>query len=270
MQENRNSYQGTQAGGSCRETVCMDTCRVLDSCRDKDCFENVPVRLTDCGQELIERAGNVRAVDASLLGANITVDPVTFNSGFYNVTVRFFVRIAIEACLGQTRPQSVDGLCVCEKQAILYGGEGNVHVFRTGVEQTAFASCADADMGSTLPTVICEAVDPVVLSASVESAPAREECGCGEIPESVLSCLSGCLCGREEEKTLCVSLGFFSVLRIERPCQCLVSATEYNVPDKVCTSGNCPTPCEQFEKMNFPVSEFNTGAGFDGGCGCGR
>lgn len=46
--------------GQPKEMVCIDTYRVLDSCRDKDCFEDVRVYLTCYGQEIIERTCAVR------------------------------------------------------------------------------------------------------------------------------------------------------------------------------------------------------------------
>ena len=42
-------------GGTSRETVCIETNRVLDSCRDRDCYENVRVYLSDFGNEILER-----------------------------------------------------------------------------------------------------------------------------------------------------------------------------------------------------------------------
>ena len=41
---------------SARETVCIDTMRVLDSCKDKDCFTDVKVFVNRYGQELLDRA----------------------------------------------------------------------------------------------------------------------------------------------------------------------------------------------------------------------
>jgi len=40
--------------GNSRETVCIDTNRVLDSCRDRDCFERVRVYLSCYGNEVLE------------------------------------------------------------------------------------------------------------------------------------------------------------------------------------------------------------------------
>ena len=41
MVENRNNC--CSQGNREKDMVCIDTYRVLDSCRDKDCFENVRV-----------------------------------------------------------------------------------------------------------------------------------------------------------------------------------------------------------------------------------
>ena len=41
-----------------REAVCIETNRILDSCRDRDCFEDVKVILTDFGSEIIEHTTN--------------------------------------------------------------------------------------------------------------------------------------------------------------------------------------------------------------------
>ena len=45
-------------GGSGRDSVYIDTNRILDSCRDKDCYEDVVVYLSDVGSDLIERSGS--------------------------------------------------------------------------------------------------------------------------------------------------------------------------------------------------------------------
>jgi len=57
-------------------------------------------------------------------------------------------------------------------------------------------------------------------------------------------------------KKLYVSLGFFSVIRIEREGQYLISASEYCVPDKECVIAEDSDPCTMFKRMAFPTSEF--------------
>lgn len=273
MPDNKCGCQGSTANGFCKENICVDIDRILDSCRDKDCFENVRVHLTDCSAEVLDRVTSVRASAAEIVGANIFVDPVAFNRGFYQITVRYFVKVSVEGCVG-SRPQLLEGIAVCEKRAILYGGEGNVHVFRsTASSANPCIPDGNTDVGDRMPTVICETVDPMLLGCKImENCQPNSGCDCGcEIPGSILACLSGCLCGQQKERVLTVSLGFFSVLRIERPCQYLISATEYSVPDKVCIMGDEEDPCSLFSKMAFPVSEFGCcSRPSEPGCGCGN
>ena len=51
MAENR--FPCPTSGAPTRESVCIDTNRVLDSCRDRDCFENVRVYLSSFGNEIL-------------------------------------------------------------------------------------------------------------------------------------------------------------------------------------------------------------------------
>ena len=51
MPDNRFICSGLGAG---KETVCIEANRVLDSCRDRDCYENVQVFLTGFGNEIID------------------------------------------------------------------------------------------------------------------------------------------------------------------------------------------------------------------------
>ncbi|MBR6290085.1 MAG: hypothetical protein IKR53_01455, partial [Clostridia bacterium] len=72
MAENRNICPMSERGRD-RETVCIDTYRVLDSCRDKDCFEDVRVYLTCGGQEIIDRTAAVRVKGARVLWSYIDI-----------------------------------------------------------------------------------------------------------------------------------------------------------------------------------------------------
>ncbi len=266
MPDSRNIQQ------NCRETICVDCNRIFDSCRDKDCFEDVRCYLTDFGQDIIEKASSVRAKCAEICGVNIDVEPVAFNRGFYQIRILFYVKAVFEACIAPGRPQEFDGLCCCEKRSVLYGSEGNVHVFRSSGAAEPCHTCS-ASMGNNLPVAVVETVDPVVLGCCVKEVCKCPCCGNEDFPEHVLNMLSGCLCecSGEREKYLSLSLGFFSVVRIERPGQYQLQATEYSVPDKVCPPEKDHDPCALFERMAFPVSEFSPPP-FHGadGCGCQR
>lgn len=272
MAENRF---GCGPGGTVgRETCCIETGRIYDSCRDRDCFEHVRVRLTDFGNEMICRGGSIRAKDAYIAWTYIGVDPVRFNRGFYTVNIRFFIKLLFEACTGGSRPQEFEGIAAIDKKAVLYGGDSNVSVFRS--DPADFGTCPHPSVSECehrVPTVVVEAVDPVILSADVLHAPTCPVICCeGEIPQALLAEFPGPLSDADGDRFLTVSLGLFSVIRLIRPAQLLVSASEYTVPDKECSAPNELTPCSVFRKMAFPVEEFNPPAPRealpDHHCGC--
>lgn len=112
-----------------REAVCIHTKKIFDSCKDKDCIEDLRVYPTRGCQEVIDRAVSVKAGNAELLYAYIDVEPVSFNRGFYTVDVRYFYRITADAFVGAARPVEVTGLAVFDKRVILFGSEGSAKVF---------------------------------------------------------------------------------------------------------------------------------------------
>lgn len=260
MPDNRFTCSGF--GGS-REAVCIEANHVLDSCRDRDCYENVRVYLTGYGNEIIERTGNIRVKSSCIAWSNVTVDPIAFNRGFYSVNARFYLRITFEACLGPGRIQEFEGVAVIDKNVILFGGENNLNVFKSSnsggfCEVPVDLSCSEGNM----PTAVVEVVDPIILNTRVIEK--RHEphcficCNCSDIPEGVTRNINGAL-SDEAERYLAVSIGIFSVLRIVRPAQYIIQATEYTVPDKECLSRSEENPCDIFKCMAFPTQEFSSG-----------
>ena len=283
MAENRNICPMSERGRD-RETVCIDTYRVLDSCRDKDCFEDVRVYLTCGGQEIIDRTAAVRVKGARVLWSYIDIDNVPFNRGFYQLTVKIYVKIFCEACLGPGNSEEFDGVAVLEKKAVLFGSEGNVSIFKSEYQNNGFCcsgeKCAAA-RSSNLPVAVLETVDPIVLSSKVVEPRHHCHCCCSvdEVPDVVCSAVSGDLADGEDSNKLVVTLGLFSVLRIERPAQYLVSASEFSVPDKECVAGTDNDPCKLFMSMEFPEREFSVPSKLplrgnpdrdDKKCGCDR
>ena len=245
--------------GSNREMVCIETNRVLDSCRDRDCFEDVKVLLTDFGNEVLEHTTNIRAKHACIAWTYIGIDPVQFNRGFYAVTIKFYIKITFEACLCGGRSQEFDGIAVMEKRVILYGSESNVSIFKSNPDASDYCSVPELCCGSkNVPIAIVEVVDPLILNVKAHDADDGCSCCCcccGDIPEGVSAQLNGAL-NDTEGRFLTVSIGLFSVVRIVRPAQYLVHATEYCVPDKECVSTEDDTPCAIFRSMAFPTAEF--------------
>ncbi len=276
-------FTAVPAPGNCGKsdtrTVCVETNRILDSCRDRDCYENARVFLTDLGQDIIEHTTQVRVKDACIAWTYIGIDPVQFNRGFYTVHIRFYIKLIFEACLpvGRpgmgTTPTEFDGIAVLEKQVVLFGGDSGVCIFRSGNDSTGFCSEPEPCYKErSLPTAVVEAVEPVVLGVRVLEPACPEPiccccCAC-DIPASISGCLSAPLyvdatdtpdgtCGRDNGRRLVVSLGIFSLVRLVRPAQYLISATDFIIPDKECVSATPESPCDLFRAMAFPIGEFS-------------
>lgn len=245
-----------------KEMVCIDTYRVLDSCRDKDCYEDVRVYLTEQGQAIIDHTCAVRVKNAKVLWSYIDTNAMPFNRGFYQLSIRIYVKIHCEACVSPGNIQEVCGICAVEKKVVLFGSEGNVNVFRSTGGCSGF--CAPPGSGkcqasTNLPVAVLEMVDPLVLNSKIVE-PRRSCCCCcsvDEIPEHICAMLGSRLVDPDNSNRLLVSLGFFSVVRLERPAQYLVSAVEYSVPEKECAPVEDDDPCSVFRRMKFPVSEFS-------------
>jgi len=250
--------------GGGRDSICIDVNRIFDSCRDKDCFENTRVFLTECGQDIIDKTTSVRVKCAYVVWTQLTVEPVQFNRGFYQIIVRFYVKCIFEGCIYPGKPQEFEGIAACEKKVILFGSEGSVSIFRSEPGVSGFCGLPPAcgKNETNLPVAVCEVADPVVLDIDIcEKKKPRECCCCccvEEIPDFVSCNTNGSLTDPYDDgKLLFVTLGFFSVIRIERPAQYIINATEYSVPDKECISPAENDPCALFKKMAFPVLEFN-------------
>ena len=174
--------------------------------------------------------------------------------------------------MAPARPQEFCGLAILEKSVVLYGGTGGVHIFRSDSGQGFCSTPTLANGCESLPVAVIETVEPIVLQTRItpecNSCGCDSGCGCG--------CDTGCGCacdcsalplevsglypeGFSEGgcNRLRVSIGMFSVIRLERPAQYLVNASEYSVPDKECAPAmNEDDPCSVFRTMAFPVNEF--------------
>lgn len=241
-----------------REAVCIHTKKIFDSCKDKDCIEDLRVYPTRGCQEVIDRAVSVKAGCAELLYAYIDVEPVTFNRGFYTVDVRYFYRITADAFVGAARPVEITGLAVFDKRVILFGSEGSAKVFTSTGK-----NCGSDIQGlpaTTAPAAVVESVDPIILGMKlVEVCQCHHHDNCCEIPPAVCACFPEELVTGGDVHRLFVTLGQFSIIRLERDTQLLMPAYDYCMPEKDCDCGcDCrqEDPCELFRKVQFPVGEF--------------
>ena len=240
------------------EAVCIHTTKIYDSCRDKDCIEDLRFYPTECGQDILNRAQSVKGGKAELLYTYIDVEPVVFNRGFYTVDMRFFYRVTLNAYCTCPRPVEVEGLCVFDKRVILFGSEGNAKIFSSKVRIDGL----DRQMleRSNMPIAVVEAVDPIVLDAKLVELCENRCCDCDicEVPACVCQCFGCDLTMGDDSRRVFVTLGQFSIVRLERDSQLLMPVFDYCMPDKECSGGggSSEDPCELFQNIKFPVDQF--------------
>ncbi|MGM9615365.1 MAG: hypothetical protein ACI3W7_07555 [Oscillospiraceae bacterium] len=227
------------------EAVCIHTRKIYDSCRDKDCMEDLRVYPTACSQQYIESAFSVRPSSATLLYADVQVDEISFNRGYYTIDVTYFY----EVC-GVTFPceRPVRGLCVFNKRVMLFGSESSAKVFSSD------GSIFDR---AVQPIAVAECVDPIVLNMKLVDA-----CTVGfsgeprDIPKKILAHFGEDLVLSDGVRMLTCTLGQFSIIRLERDSQLVVPVYDYCLPEKDCTSNEPDDPCSLFQRISFPLDEF--------------
>ena len=240
-----------------REAVCIHTRKIFDSCRDKDCVEDLRFYPIAGAQAVIDRAISLKAGKAELLYVYIDVEPVGFNRGFFTVDVRYFYRVTVDAFIGAARPVTISGLAVFDKRAILFGSEGSAKVFSSNM------AAGDLDYqsspGTNLPIAVVEAVDPLILGIKLVDR-CDTACGClsdgVEIPRNIASFFPEGLDTTGEGRRVYVTLGQFSIIRLERDTQLLIPAYDYCVPQKECPGCGDEDPCDLFRRVQFPLEEF--------------
>ncbi len=255
-----------------REAVCVHTRKIMDACRDKDCVEDLRVYLTQSSQCALDKALCVKAGKAELLFVSTDVEPISFNKGFYTVDVRYFYRITADAFVGAARPVEISGLAVFDKRVILFGSEGSSKSFSSEMSLDALDSQSLPRINQ--PIAVVEVVDPLVLGMKLVDPCDCRCCDCelSDLPPCICSCFGSDLSFACEGKRLYVSLGQFSLIRLERDTQLLIPVFDYCLPEKECPcdGGVCEEdPCELFRHVKFPVDEFFPPDRGDNGCGCG-
>jgi hypothetical protein len=204
----------------------------------------------------VDRAINIKCRTAELIWCYIDVEPVSFNRGFYTVDVKYFYRITADAFVGMGRPTEIEGLAVFDKRAILFGSEGNAKIFssRTSIGLPDEQCMRQANM----PIAVVEVVDPICLSVKLaERCDAR---GANdktfEAPEIICNCFNDELVIDGAEKRMYCTLGQFSMIRLERDSQLLITCKDFCMPEKECIGSSDDTPCDLFKRIRFPVDEF--------------
>ncbi len=229
----------------CTEAVCIHTRKIYDSCRDKDCVEDLRVYPTASSQTYIESAFSVRPGTATLLYADVNVDEISFNRGYFTVDVTYFYEVTATTFPGENE---IRGLCVFNKRVMLFGSEGSAKIF------TSDGSAADS---VSQPVAVVECVDPITLNMKlVDACPTGLSADMRDIPASILAHFGEDLVLNDSVRLLFATLGQFSIIRLERDSQLVVPVYDYCLPDKECVSNSEEDPCTMFSHIRFPVEEF--------------
>ena len=241
-----------------RQAMSIHTRKITDSCRDKDCIEDLRVYLTTGSQCILDTAAGAKVRCAELLYTYIDVEPVAFDRNHYCIDVTFYYRVLADATVGTCRPTTLYGLAVFTKRAVLCGEDSRAHIFRSDTR------LCEADGATTLhtnrPTAVVEVLDPMVLGSKVKEVC---DCKCGgeltlQIPQAICALFDEALVLSGERRRLFATLGQFSIIRLERDAQLIVPVLDYAIPTKECcdATGCAEDPCEMFSKIPFPAAQF--------------
>ena len=255
MSDNRQDT--LRAGCAQPETMSIHTRKITDSCRDKDCIEDLRVYLTKGSQCLLDNATSARVRSAELLYTYIDVEPVAFDRNHYCVDVTFYYRILADTIVGSGRPATLYGLALFSKRAVLCGEDSRAHIYRSDTRLGEYDG--STRIMANLPTAVVEVLDPMVLGSRVKDIC---DCSCQEstqIPAGIACLFDEELVLSGDRRRLFVTLGQFSIIRLERDAQLVVPVVEYSIPTKECceTPGCCAEdPCEMFSRIPFPTAQF--------------
>lgn len=150
-----------------RQAMSIQTQKITDSCRDKDCIEDLRVYLTTASQAILDSCSSTRVRSANLIYTGIEVEPVAFDRSHYCIDITFYYRILADAVIGNARPATLYGLAVFSKRAVLCGEESHTHVYRSD----ALPIPADRPnlFCGNLPTAVVETAGTNLTGRTAES-----------------------------------------------------------------------------------------------------
>lgn len=257
MTDRNNCNNNCNSLNSLKDKVCIHTDKVYDACKEKDCLEDLRVYLTRCGQEIVDRAINIKVKSAEIIWVYSDVEAVPFNRGYYTVDLKYFFRIGLDVFTGVGRPTYIEGLATYDKKIILYGSEGNAKIY------TSKYKPRDIDVmesvKTNVPRSVVEVVDPIALNAKIVD---KDDCCCAcpvdiaAIPNEICQCFDDDLVIAGNARSVFVTLGIFTIVKLERNVQLLIPVYDYCVPEKECEGSTDEDPCSIFRRLSFPTEEF--------------
>lgn len=241
------------------DICCIDTCRIYDTSRTQDCIEGLRVILTPEGRAVLENCRSPRAKEVRVIWAQITTEEMPFNCGYYQVSIRYYFYVVLTCCVNGVS-QDIEGLAISEKTVVLYGGEGNVSIFKSDTDSDPCftPNLTNVIPSSNRPKVVLEVATPVALNVNVvencNGIPLPPEYD--NIPSQISALFDGGLDTSPTTTAVCLTIGIFALIRIERPSQLIIPACDYCIPDADKTPIKVADPCSMFCSTPFPIEEF--------------
>ena len=154
-------------------------------------------------------------------------------------------------------PETVTGLAMYGKRVVLYGGDGCVKSFSSDKDVVCDTSDSDCPCKYPycLPRATVQISNPMALSANLQDYNnANPITVCRTFPNCVIDYLDGEPAQPETQRVL-VTIGIFTITRLERDVQIMIPSYDFCVPRKECPSAP-DDPCEVFSKIDFPTDSF--------------
>lgn len=211
-------------GNRSRQAAALASSRVLDSCSDRECLEELQVFFDADDQLILDSCVFVKNPTAVLEAVRFDVEPIRLREGFYTVDMALKFLVSIDAFISrEDRPVRLTGSTYVHKQLILFGGRSGARTFYS-----------DSEVGEASPRACIKVAEPLVLSAHLA----------GEDP----SCRGA--------KALFISLGLFYVASLERPTNLVIPVCDLAMPERRCPEISENSACDLFDEMRFPAEQF--------------
>ena len=231
-----------------REAVSIHTRKIFDSCRYKDCVDDLRVFPTVSSQAYIDNALSIRPRSAELLYIAVSVEPISFNRGYYTVDCTHFYRVTGEAF---PSGEALQGLAIFDKRVMLFGSEGSSKSFSSDTSVPALVM-------DDLPIAVVNSVNPIALHMKLAESDALPptESEQRQIPDFIAAAFPEALVLTDTARRWYATIGQFSIIRLERPSQLVIPVYDYGLPEKECPGNSEGDPCELFSRIPFPIEEF--------------
>lgn len=262
-EKNTTQTNCTTADTTANNTCCVDTYRIYDSCIGQECLRGLRVCFTDQGQRILNTANAVRIQDLKVIWVQILSEEVPFRTGYYSINLRYYFAVTVEVCLGLGVSSQIRGIACYDKNVLLYGGEGSVSIFTSDSHQNYCS--APPSFGSTgcttnAPRIVAEVAAPVGLEINLLDETPEDNCESCNIPAELAAQFEGSFnfSNPAIEKTVYVTLGIFTLVRVERCAQLMLNTCTNCFPDKTCEGDTTfSDACSLFNSMSFPYEVFS-------------